>query len=153
MQGDYEEILKRTWDEIPEAQLLPVGSYRLRSKGATLVEAKEDGKNDSVLFFYNAKEPLDDVDTDALAAMGDYDISQNTVFHRVWIESFTDWDDVRKHVAKHGIEVLGSETIEDTFKRMKGSEVIAWLDQGSYTNKAGELVTQNEPTQFVPVED
>ncbi len=152
MSGDYEDILNRSWDEIPEPQVLPVGSYRLKSRGATFMEAKES-TSDRVMFIYNAMEPLPDVDADALGALGDYDISQNRLFFTIWIESYADWDGVRKHIAKHGLEIVPGETPKETFSRMKGSEVIAWLDQRSYENKAGDMVESNDPAQFAKIED
>lgn len=153
MSGDYEDILNRSWDEIPEPEILPVGSYRLKSRGATFMEAKSDSQNDRVMFIYSAMEPLPDVDADALAALGDYDISQNRLFYTVWIEGVQDWDKVRKHILKHNLEVVEKETPFETFKRMKGTEVIAWIDQRSYENKSGEMVESNDPTQFARVED
>ncbi len=77
MSGDYEEILNKSWDEIPVSQVLPVGSYRLKSGGANIMEAKSDDKNDCVLFIYTPVEPLEDVDADAMAELGDDDITQN----------------------------------------------------------------------------
>ncbi len=153
MTGDYEDILNRSWDEIPEPELLPVGSYRLKSRGATFMEAKASDQNDRVMFIYNATEPLDDVDADALAALGDYDISQNRLFFTIWIESYADWDKVRKHIAKHNIEAVPGETPKETFNRMKGSVVIAWLDHRSFESKSGDMVETNDPTQFAKVED
>ncbi len=153
MSGDYEEILNKSWDEIPVAQLLPVGSYRLKSGGANYIEAKDADKNDCVLFPYTPVEPLQDVDADALAELGDYDISQNKVFHRIWIEGYADWDKVRKHILKHGIELIPGETPKETFARMKGSAIIAWLDQREFEDKSGETVQTNDPTQFAAVED
>jgi hypothetical protein len=150
---DYEEILNKSWDEIPSPQVLPVGSYRLKVKGASYKEAKSSGTNDYVLFVYQAVEPLEDVDADALAELGDYDISQNTLFFRIWIEAYADWDDVRKHVVKHGIELVPGETPKETLARMKGAVVIAWLDQRTYENKAGDTVEDNDPMQFAPVSD
>ncbi len=151
--ADYEDILNRSWDEIPEPQLLPVGSFRLKSRGATLIEAKDATQNDRVMFIYSAMEPLQDVDADALAEMGDYDISQNRLFFTVWIESYADWDTVRKHIAKHSLAEVPGETPKETFNRMKGSEVIAWLDQRSFVAKSGDTVETNDPTQFAKVED
>ncbi len=153
MTCDYEDILNRSWDEIPEPQVLPVASWRLKNRGASFVESKAAGVSDRVMFIYNAMEPLPDVDADALAALGDYDITQNRMFFNIWIESYADWDKVRKHIAKHGIEPIPGETPNETFKRMKGSEVIAWLDQRSFESKSGDMVETNDPTQFAKVED
>ncbi len=151
--SDYEDILNRSWDEIPEPQLLPVGSWRLKNRGASFMEAKSADQNDRVMFIYTAMEPLQDVDADAIAELGDYDIGQNKLFFTIWIEGYNDWDAVRKHIAKHNIEVVPGETPLETFKRMKGSEVISWLDQRSFVATSGDTVETNDPTQFAKVED
>ncbi len=60
---------------------------------------------------------------------------------------------MRKHVLKHGIEFVPGETPKETFARMKGSAILAWLDQREYPDKSGELVQTNDPEQFAAVED
>lgn len=154
MSEDYEALLERTRAETPTLKLLPVGSYRLKHTGnAKYQVAKDSEKNDSVMFIYSAMEPLDDVDVEELNALGDYDITMNKMFFRVWIENETDWADFWAHVDKHGI-VLGPEaTRKEAMEAVKGSEIIAWLDQRSFQNKAGDMVDANDPVNFAPVED
>ncbi len=150
--SDYEDILNQGRDEIPEPQLLPVGSWRLKNTGWSFMEAKDASKNDCVLFIYVAKEPLEDVDEDALASLGDYDISTNKIFFRIWLETRADWDKVVKHIDKHNRVGVDGEPVRDMLDGMKGSEVIAWLDQRSY-EKNKEMVNSNDPINFTPVED
>ncbi len=153
MTESYEETLNRTRAETPTLQLLPVGSYRLKHTGkAKFLEAKDD-KNDCVMFIYSAMEPLDDVDAEELAALGDYDISMNTMFFRVWIEKATDWADFWTHVDKHGVVLGPDATLKEGMDAVKGSEIIAWLDQSTFQNKAGDMVDTNDPVNFAPVED
>lgn len=148
--SDYEDVLKKSWEEIPEPKLLPVGSWLLRGRNAAFLEPKEEGQNARVLFFYIPKSPMDDVDEGALAALGDdYDYAENDVIHTIWIERNKDWDRVRKHLALHGIEATGP--IQDTLKKFKNSEVFAYLDQRAFETKAGEKREENVPTNFASV--
>lgn len=153
MTENYSDIMKQQWADIPEPQLLPVGSWRLRLRNASFVPAKEEGQNSKFLFFYVPQEPMDDVDETALAALGEgYDIAENDVVHTIWVERKRDFDKVRKHLAKHGIEVSDDESIESTLTRARNAEVIAYVNQRSFQTKNGETVNENTPTQFVPVE-
>ncbi len=155
MSDDYESMLERTRAETPTLELLPVGSYRLKHSGkAKFNAAKDSDKNDSVMFIYSAMEALEDVDADALAALGDYDISQNKLFFRVWIESEVDWANFWSHVDKHGDLGLGPDaTRKEAMEALKGAEIIAWLDQRTFQNKAGDMVDTNDPANFAAVED
>lgn len=153
MSEDYKDILKKSWDEIPEAVALPVGSYLLKARNASFQPAKDADKSPMVMFVYAPKEAMDDVNSDALAALGEnYDISDNRIFKTFFIETNADWDAVRKHIVKHGVDLSG-KSLEEGLAAVKGSEVIAYLDQKTYTDKAtGELKTNNDPKEFVPVE-
>lgn len=150
--SDYKEILSKSWDEIPEAKALPVGSYLLKARNASFQPPKGDN-SPMVMFVYAPKEAMDDVNTDALAALGDnYDIADNRVFKTFFIETNADWDAVRKHIVKHGVDLKG-KSLEEGLAAIKGTEVIAYLDQKTFTSKqTGELVTNNDPKEFVPVE-
>ncbi len=154
MSEDYEDLLTRTRAETPTLSTLPVGSYRLKSRGARFQKAKDSDKNDSVMFIYSAMEPLEDVDVEELGALGDYDISQNKLYFRVWIESETDWAGFWSHVDKHGELGLGPDASrKEAMDTVKGAEIIAWLDQRTFTNKAGDTVDTNDPVNFAPVAD
>ncbi len=155
MDDDYEDVLKRTRAETPTSKQLPVGSWRLKHSGtAKYIVAKDSDKNDSVLFVYSAMEPLDDVDVEELSALADYDITMNKMFFRVWIENETDWAAFWAHVDKHGELGLGPDASrKEAMDAVKGAEIIAWLDQNSFTNKAGDPVDTNDPVNFAPVAD
>lgn len=151
MSENYEDILSMSWDQIPVVKLLPVGSYLLRSRSASFQPAKEAGKNASVMFVYTVKEPMDDVKTEELADLGEgYDLDANRIFKRFYIETAADWDQVRKHLVKHQVELTGS--ILETLKTVKGHEVIGYLEQRSFVNAAGEAQQNNEAVTFAPVE-
>lgn len=150
--GEYADILKRSWDDIPKPQLLPNGSWRMRAKNAKYVEAKATDQNPYALFVYAPLEPLADVDEDAIAELDGYDASQNRVFSRIWLETAADWDALRTHIRKHGIDT-GSRTPEETLKAVKGTEIIAFLDRETFTDGSGEVREQNTASKFAPVDE
>lgn len=151
--SDYADILNQQWDEIPEVAVLPSGSYRLRARKASYQPAKSADGNPSFMFVYTVKEPMSDVSDDELAALGEnYDVGANRIFTRIWVESNADMDNVRKHLAKHGVDAKG-KTLQETLKEFEGKEVIAFLNQRTFTNNAGEQVLTNEASQFAPTED
>lgn len=146
---DYEKLAEGSWDAIPEQKTLPNGTYKLGCRGASHRDAEGD-KKETVLFTYAVKEALDDVDTDALAALGDgYDIGVNKVWVRFFIEDPSDWNNVRKHLIKHGVDTAG-RSIADTLKAAKGAQVFAYLKSRTYKNAAGEDVTENVAGNFSP---
>lgn len=147
----YESILTKSWDDIPEPELLPVGSYLLRCRNATYRPAKGD-MSAQVLFVYNPKEAMDDVDQDELTDLGEYDITQNRLFATFWVEDNVDWAKVRTHIQKHGVDPAG-QSIGESLKAMTATEIISYVRTENYENKQGETVTKNTPTQFVSVDD
>lgn len=147
----YEDILNESWDNIPQPLPLPVGSYLLVGRNATYQPAKAADKSDAVLFVYGVKEAMEDVDQDQLDELGDdYDLGNNTIFHRIYVETSVDWDRVREHLSKHGVEPKGS--IGESLKAFKNTNVVGFLSQRSYTTNAGEAKVDNNVTAFVPVE-
>ena len=150
----YEEILNRSWDDIPEELLLPVGSWLLTGRNASFLPAREEGKNPRVLFFYTPKEPMDDVDQDALAEIGypdNYDISENQIVKTIWIEGNRDWRQVKAHLEMHGVDTSAGSIME-SLKAFRGTEVVAYLDQRQFTRANGEEQFENSPTNFSPIE-
>jgi hypothetical protein len=149
---DYEDILNRSWDDIPEPKVVPVGTWRLKGENATWINAKAADQNDRILFVYSLMEPLSDVDEDDLTALGDYDYTQNRVFAAFFMETAKDYDAVRKHMRKHGIDCTG-RSMKDTLGAIKGTEVLAYLDTKTFTNSVGDVENDNDPKQFAPVDD
>lgn len=151
---DYESILDRSWDELPESKILPVGFWRLRGMNAVFQKPRSENQNPSILFVYSATEPSDDVDADALEELGEgYDWTQNRVYARFWIETAKDWDAVRKHLIKHGCDLTG-RNVRDTLKNdFKGREIMSYLDVRSYEDSVGETVWDNDPKQFQSTDD
>lgn len=148
--SDYAEIADLSWDNIQEPKPLPVGTYLLRARNAVFQPSKEADKSPVVMFVYVPKEAMEDVKSDELEALGaDYDIGENKIFARFYIEDGSSWDQVRKHLAKHGIEATGK--IEDTLKKVKGTEVLAYLEQKTFTRKDQTVGVANNATEFAPV--
>lgn len=146
-----EEILNRSWNEIPVPKLLPVGSYLLKGRNASYVNGKDE-QSPKALFFYVPKEAMDDVDGAALDELGaDYDFNANQIVYTMWLETPQNWDAMRQHLAKHGI-TTEDRSLKETLKDFKGTEVIAYLNTRNFQNRAGETVTENNPTAFVKVE-
>ncbi len=150
---NYMDILNESWDNIQEVVTLPIGSWLLRTRNASLQPPKSEGGNPSILFVYEPKEPMQDVDQSALDELGsDYNYSENRVFFRVWLETGADKDRLRQHISRHGIDMTGM-TIGESLKAVKGTEVVAYLSQKQVTNKTtGETRLENEPQNFVEAE-
>lgn len=151
--SDYADILQGSWDNIPEVATLPDGSWLLKGRNATFQAPRDADKSPVVLFVYEPKEPMDDVDAEELEKLGgDYDFSSNRIFVRFYVETNADWDRIRAHLLKHKIDPKG-KSIEETLKAVRGAEVIAHLKTETYQNNAGDMVTQNKADGFLPVED
>lgn len=151
--SDYADILQQSWDNIPEAKALPVGTYLLKARNASFQPPKSEDKKPVVLFVYQPKEAMDDVQSTELESLGEnYDIADNRVFTRFFIESNADWDKVRKHIVKHGVDLKG-KSLEDGLKSVANTEILAYLDQSTFTDKqTGEVRTQNDAKEFAPVD-
>lgn len=149
--SDYADIASLSWDEIQEPKVLPVGTFLLKLRNVVFQPSKDADKSPVVMFVHVPKEPMEDVKTDELEALGpDYDIGENKLFTRIYIEDGSSWDQVRKLLAKHGVEATGS--IEESFKKAKGAEVLGYLEQKTFTRKDQTVGIANNVTEFAPVE-
>lgn len=150
---DYNDILNTAWDEIPEAKLLPGGTWLLRGKNASFQPPKEEGQNGKVLFFYIPVDPIE-VDQEALQELGeDYDVSENQIVYTIWIEGMRDWAKVRDHLAKHGIDD-GSQTLADSLKKsFRGTQIVGHVGVRTFTPKGGgETRIENTVDNFAAVD-
>ena len=151
MAEKYSELLARQWDDIPEPQILPEGTWLLKGRNVAFFPAKEEDKSDRVAFFYEAKEPMDDVDAGELTKLGEnYDFANNDIVKQFFINREKDWASVRAFLAKHGIDSKG-KTQAETFDAFKGTEVYAYLGTKSYTDSTGTAKVDNDPSNFTPV--
>src|SRR6266403_3707823 len=148
--SDYADIANLSWDEIQEPKTLPVGTYLLRLRNAVFQPAKDADKSPVVMFVHVPKEAMADVKTDELEELGsEYDISENKIFTRFYIEDGSSWDAVRRLLHKHGVEPEGK--IEETLKKAKGAEVLGYLHQKTFTRQDGSVGVANNVTEFAPV--
>lgn len=162
---DYESIGDTSWDDIPEAKVLPNGPWTLEGKNAKFMKGREadeghEASSPYVLFFYKAVEPLVEVDDAELEALGeDYDIQINDLTFRIYIESKADFRKVLTHLAKHGVEpgtdeeTGKKEGINATLKKFRKSRVIGVLDKRTFKDRQGDLRTDNTIKAFYTVAD
>ena len=134
-------LMTTAWKDIPVAQVLPTGTWRLRCKSASYKPAREEGKSDTVLIVYEAVEPMEDVSEDAIAELGEgYDYSMKAIFHRVWIKEEADMDKFRSLLAKHNIDVADYANGMEAMKALKGTVVLGFLQQSTYKDNTENTV-------------
>ncbi len=150
----YDDILDKSFDDLQDDKLLPLGNWMLRLRNAAFLPPRQEGQSARVLFFYTPVEPTGDVDVDELEALGeDYDYSENQIVFQVWIEGNRSWRDVLTHLKKHaGVDFTVGSIREVLKKGIKGSEVIAELDERTYENSFGDLVSENNAKAFRPID-
>ncbi len=150
----YDDILDKSFDELQDDKVLPLGDWLLRLRNAAFIPPREEGMSGRVLFFYRPVEPMDDVDVDEIEAMGeDYDFSENQIVFQVWIEGNRSWRDVLRHLKKHaGVDFTVGSIREVLKKGVQGSEITAELGERTYENSFGDLVNENTAMNFRPVD-
>lgn len=148
--SDYADIANLSWDEIQEPKPAPNGTYLLKGSNAVFQPAKEEGQNPVVMFVHNVKEAMDDVVVSELEALGaDYDLTQNKVFTRIFIEDGSSWKKVQDILNKSGVETTGK--VLDDLKKVKGSEVLGYLVISRFTRKDGTPGENNNVTEWAKV--
>lgn len=152
--SDYKDILNTSWDEIPEPEVLPLGSWLLRVKGAKYFEPNEEKETSArVMFILGAKEPMNDVSQAELEALTakNYDITQNRIFYTIWMEDGAAWQQVRVFLKRLGVDLSGKSP-KESLKDARGKEIVGFLDTRTYTNGAGAVVTENVISSFAQPE-
>lgn len=157
MSVDYDELINRTWEDVPEPELLPEGGWLLVGTNVGLVKPKKEGDKLRILWSYKPKEPVA-VAQELLDELGDYDFTVNTLTFTQWIEAPSDWDEVRKHAHKHGFEIDPKARIVENgklsfSKAFRGSEVVADVGQKPFTRSSGESTMENTLSKFQAVEE
>ncbi len=150
----YDDILDRSFDELQDDKILPLGTWNLRLRNTHFKQPSTEGQSAQVLFFYHPIEPTGDVDVEAMEALGEnYDYTENQIVFKVWIEGNRSWRDLMNHLKKHiGIDWTAGSIREVLKKGCKGAEVMAELGERTYENNFGELVVENVPSNFRPME-
>lgn len=149
---DFNELLKKGWGEIPERKLLPVGSWLLKCLSITFAPAKKEGNSPQVAALFQPKEAMEDVDPTELAALldGDYDIAQNKIGYRIWMEDASSLKKVEKLLTQLGVDMTGL-TVEESFKKARGHEISGYVTQRAYKANDGTDATSNDITEFAPL--
>ncbi len=153
MANDYAALADVVYSELPDEKLLPDGTWLMAGRNAAYMPPKEESKA-RLTFFYNAKEPMDDVDEGELAELGDdYDYTENDATYVIFIEGAKTWKKkVYPFLALHGIVPEDeNENIKDTLKRFKGAEVYATLGQREYEDRDGQTQKQQTMSHFAKV--
>lgn len=150
MSANYEEILKGSWDNIPEIVTLPNGTWRLKCRGAKVAPARGEDKSPQIVFVYEPQEPMQDVDDEALAALGDkYNFTENRIFHRMWAGSNKDLNAVAQHLALHGINAREFESIPKSLEAVKNTDILGYVVTRTYqSKKTGKQEQENEVKYF-----
>jgi hypothetical protein len=148
-QVNYEDIMNQVWDNIPKPKTLPQGSWKLRLRNGSITAPKEGQKSGRALFFYDAIEPMDDVDQSAIQALGSYDYALTEMVARFWVTpgNGSDLNKVRNHIEKHGVSTAGV-TIGDSLKAIKNTDVIAYVTE-QVNPKTGDM--ENVLSNFITV--
>ena len=149
---EYKDILNKSWDEVQEQKVLPVGSYLLVGRNATLQEPRGNSDNPTITFVHQPKEAMDDVDEAEFAELGDeYDITENRVFTKFWIETSADLDKARKFLNKCGVDTEGKDIVA-SLKDFKGTENIGYLSHRAFETKEGEPGLDNTIIEIKPLD-
>lgn len=149
---DYTKLAEMSWDAIPDSQIVPTGTWKLQCRSAFYYPPKEEGQDARVQISWIPVEPMDDVDEDRLAAMGDYDLSF-TVVDRTWfISDGKVLEDVKKVILLHGVVPETGQQFGDVLKGMRKKQVMANLISKVVKNRDGENKEVNFPTTFAAVQ-
>lgn len=145
----YTEVLDRAWGDMPADPILPDGSWRLSLVSGTRKAADGD-HSEQIILFLKAKDPLSDVDPEALDALGsNFDYGSAKLSYTIWIETPSDYRKVGKIMELAGIadKVPNMNSLKNI--RGAGGVVIGQLKQRSYPDKrTGEVVTVSDVKQL-----
>lgn len=125
----YRDLLSRSADDFSPAPTLPEGGWRFRCAGAKYVRPKDKEKKCFANFTYIPVVPQDDVEmTDEVSER----MEEIRAWTRVWVDSDSDVDKLKKRLALHGVDVAGRE-FDELFKEVVGEEIEAeaehqWVD-------------------------
>ena len=151
---DYTAALTTAWEELPKPKTLPEGSWLVVLRNAVYIEPKQADHSPKVVYFYKAKEPMNDVSSVAIEALGaDYDYSINDLTFTQYLESTADWQKkVLPFMAKHsGFERKGNP--QESLKGMRNLEIVSYLSLKQWTDKiTNEEHVDNAMSGFVALD-
>ena len=149
MSANFEELLSKNATEVKPDAPLPTGTWKLKGIGATKSAGTETQKP-SISFGYTPVAPQDDVDP---AEVADEAWMGRRLWKRFTVESEGDVANVVKHAAKHGIDLVGKSVgdVLESFGKVK-PVIFAAVGIRNWTNKDGEIVTENTLKDFAAAE-
>lgn len=149
----YEDILNVAFDEIPVPKFVPNGGWGFICRGASFKPASEEGKSHVVNFMYQPEEPMEDVDSGELEALGDFDYREAKIFHKFWIKpgSGSDLHALREHLTKHGID-LGGMSVAEGLKAVKNTRINGLVGLKQFTRQDGTMAEDNVITNFTTIQ-
>jgi len=154
MDNDYNDVMNKGWDELPETQLTPRGTYRLKARSVAEVLPKEKGASGKVLVTYTPVEAMDDVDEAAMQAFeaAGLDVRDQEIVVTFWLGKVKDWHRLKAHIALHGVDLSQfRDNKRDALKAMKGCEIMATVQPRKFTVNKEERV-EDTAVNFKAVE-
>lgn len=125
----FKDLLDKKVEDTTQPPVLPTGTYRLRAISAKVKEAKDEDKNDRILFVYGVVEPQDDVDPDRIADLSEEDFEGTRLFHNQWLGDKRDEYGLRTFLEKHGLDMSG-RTYPEVLENIAGAEIMAYVEEG-----------------------
>jgi hypothetical protein len=146
----YEEILQTGWSELPDEQYLPDGSFRFEVISAKVLPPRSEDQSAVAMFALEPKEAMSDVSDDAMAALGEeFDLSDHTIFHKIWLKKPSDWHRLQTLIEKCGVDPKKYATKEESLKACKRAQIVGYVVTKVFTDKAtGAPRQQNEVQSF-----
>lgn len=135
--------------------MLPEGTWRLKVRGYKYRPATETASA-QVVFFLMPIEPKEDVDTEALEALGeDYDLSINSATAQFWLGEARDWTKVFAFAEAAGIESeeVAEVSRKEVFDMIRDRYVVGYMKVETYTDRAGAMVQKLVVSSFSKDED
>lgn len=136
---DYDDILDRSFDDIPMPKDVPLTSYNAVCDGISFMKPKKEGGNPKVLAFFKLTSPVEPLDDDVMAELGaDYDFTLNRYARSVWISEGRDWKTVLEILHSLGVDTE-DKTVKEAMKSAEGHEAVVRLQRGrTYTGQDGK---------------
>lgn len=136
---NYDDILDRSFNEVPMPKDIPLTSYVATCDGAFFVKPKKEGNSPQVLFAFRMNSPVEELDEDEAAELGEnYDFSMNRYTRAIWIGEGKDWKTVLEILKTLHVDTE-DKTINEALKAAKGKEAVVSLRKGKpYTGADGK---------------
>lgn len=157
--ADFDALLNVSWDDIPDAIVLPTGDYSGELGNISLFLPREAGQAARVAIFVKLDGVVEVEDEDALAALGDdYDFgSGDDLTYQFFVRKASDWKQVAKTLSGLGIELSGAivengKINSETVQAVKGTKVVASIGVRSF-EREGVMTTVNNVKRLSAIEE